>query len=367
MLQGKYAVGPNELVIGFNISKTMTQARFEENKTDMKGEITNKLLENIFYDQNDKSYVSTIKKVNHLFLLSISILLISVILASSLHQVTFGQQRVNVAAVGDWGCNSDTRNTVNNINAKKPTLVLGLGDYSYQPTAKCWLNAIKPIEKKVKINIGNHESSPKYGLNQYMESFGLSKQYYSFDHGNIHILTMATELSSKKGSDQFKFVENDLKKASSNTKIKWIVVNLHKPLYTSPNSCSSSSCTSSTSLINAYHPLFDKYRVDLVLQGHIHNYQRTYPIQYNSKKPTSPIVTTKSTSNYNNPKGEIFVIIGTGGINFHGLKSKASFVSKQDAIRFGALDFTVTNSGKKLDAKFYGNDGSIRDSFTIQK
>lgn len=98
MLQGKYAVGPNELVIGFNISKTMTQARFEENKTDMKGEITNKLLENIFYDQNDKSYVSTIKKVNHLFLLSISILLISVILASSLHQVTFGQQRVNVAA-----------------------------------------------------------------------------------------------------------------------------------------------------------------------------------------------------------------------------------------------------------------------------
>lgn len=124
---------------------------------------------------------------------------------------------------------------------------------------------------------------------------------------------------------------------------------------------------SSMSLINAYHPLFDKYRVDLVLQGHIHNYQRTYPIQYNSKKPTSPIVTTKSTSNYNNPKGEVFVIIGTGGINFHGLKSKASFVSKQDAIRFGALDFTITNSGKKLDAKFYGNDGSIRDSFTVQK
>lgn len=154
-----------------------------------------------------------------------------------------------------------------------------MGDYSYQI-------AIKPIDKKVKINIGNHESSPKYGLNQYMKSFGLSKQYYSFD---------------------------------------------------------------------------------LVLQGHIHNYQRTYPIQYNSKKPTSPIVTTKSTSNYNNPKGEVFVIVGTGGINFHGLKSKASFVSKQDAIRFGALDFTITNSGKKLDAKFYGNDGSIRDSFTIQK
>lgn len=367
MLQGIYAADPYELVISFNISKTMTQAGFEENRTDMQGVIRNKLLENIFYDHKIKSLVSTINKANHPFVQLISILLISIILAINLHQVSFAQQRINVAAVGDWGCNSDTKNTVNNINAKKPTLVLGLGDYSYQTTAKCWLNTIKPVDKKVKINIGNHESSPKYGLNQYMKSFGLSKQYYSFDHGNIHILTMATELSSKKGSDQFKFVESDLKKASSSTKIKWIIVNLHKPLYTSPNSCSSSSCTSSTSLINAYHPLFDKYMVDLVLQGHIHNYQRTYPIQYNSKKPTSPIVTTKSTSNYNNPKGEVFVIVGTGGINFHGLKSKASFVSKQDAIRFGVLDFTIINSGKKLDAKFYGNDGSIRDSFTIQK
>jgi len=26
-----------------------------------------------------------------------------------------------------------------------------LGDYSYQPTAKCWLTAIKPIDKVTKI------------------------------------------------------------------------------------------------------------------------------------------------------------------------------------------------------------------------
>lgn len=50
MLQGEYAVDPNELVIGFDISKTITQARFEENTTDMQGEIRNKLLENIIYD-----------------------------------------------------------------------------------------------------------------------------------------------------------------------------------------------------------------------------------------------------------------------------------------------------------------------------
>jgi 3',5'-cyclic AMP phosphodiesterase CpdA len=277
------------------------------------------------------------------------------------------QQRINVAAVGDWGCDSNTKKTVSNINAKKPTLVLGLGDYSYQPTATCWLNTIKPVDKITKINIGNHEATPKQGLNQYLKHFGMSKEYYSFDHGNVHFLILATELPSKKGSDQFKFAENDLKKASSNTKTKWIVVTLHKQLYTSPNSCSSSTCKSNPSRIDTYHPLFDKYRVDLVLQGHIHNYQRTFPIMYDSKNPTKPIVTSKNPSSYTNPKGEVFVLIGVGGINFHGLTGKPSFVSKQEAIRFGALDFTITNSGKKLDAKFFGNDGSVRDSFTIQK
>ena len=60
-------------------------------------------------------------------MLLISILLITIILVCSLLQGTFAQQRINIAAVGDWGCNSDTKNTVNNVNAKKPTLVLGLG------------------------------------------------------------------------------------------------------------------------------------------------------------------------------------------------------------------------------------------------
>ena len=105
-------------------------------------------------------------------LLTICILSISII-TNSLH-VADAQQRISIVATGDWGCNSDTKNTVNNIIAKKPSLVLALGDYSYQPTTKCWLNAIKPIDKVTKINIGNHENAPKYGLGQYMKHFGLS-------------------------------------------------------------------------------------------------------------------------------------------------------------------------------------------------
>ena len=51
----------------------------------------------------------------------------------------------NIAAVGDWGCNSNTDKTVNSIKTQSPELILGLGDYSYESSADCWLDTIEPI------------------------------------------------------------------------------------------------------------------------------------------------------------------------------------------------------------------------------
>ena len=63
-----------------------------------------------------------------------------------------------------------------------------------------------------------------------------------------------------------------------------------------------------------YHSLFDKFGVDIVLEGHVHNYQRSYPIACNPKNLSGPIVTSASENNYNNPEGQIYVIVGTGGV-----------------------------------------------------
>jgi hypothetical protein len=40
-----------------------------------------------------------------------------------------------------------------------------------------------------------------------------------------------------------------------------------------------------------YHPLLGEYYVDMVLQGHQHNYQRIFPINYNKMVPDQPKVT----------------------------------------------------------------------------
>jgi hypothetical protein len=102
------------------------------------------------------------------------------------------------------------------------------------------------------------------------------------------------------GSPQYNFVRNDLGLTSHNPNVQWILVTIHEPAYSSPNSCS--SCKAPDSLSDTYHPLFDQYGVDLVLEGHVHNYQRSYPISYNINNPLNPIITDSSKTNYINPK-----------------------------------------------------------------
>jgi hypothetical protein len=54
----------------------------------------------------------------------------------------------NFAALGDTNCNSITESIVEDIQAKAPEIVLGLGDYIYNDDeAGCWLEIVEPIDK----------------------------------------------------------------------------------------------------------------------------------------------------------------------------------------------------------------------------
>ena len=272
------------------------------------------------------------------------------------------------AAAGDWACNSNTINTVKTIQKINPNLVLGLGDYYYSDyhnesrSPDCWFKIIKPIEQKIKIAIGNHENDPPSLLKLFMNHFNLTKEYYSFNYQNVHFVALSTEIPLGIGSEQYNFVNSDLAKASSDPNINWIIAYYHRKAYSSP-----SIVGPFTVVRDTYHPLFDKYHVDLVLNTDMHNYQRSYPIKYNSINPAKPIITdSKNTSNYTNPQGTIFVIAGTAGAHFFPLYGKAPYIITQ-YLEHGFFDAAIINNGKTLDAKFYDNDGSIKDQFTIKK
>ena len=282
----------------------------------------------------------------------------------------------NIAAAGDWGCNSNTDKTVNSIKAQSPELILGLGDYSYESSADCWLDTIEPIydsnnpnANNMQISIGNHENSGSEDLNTYLNAFSLTRQFgqvYSFNFNNVHFLSMATEISYSSGSSQNVFVKNDLAAAAANSNIDWIIVYFHKPMYSSPSSCS--SCSGESSLRDIYHPIFDQYGVDIVLEGHTHDYQRSFPIKFNSNSKSNPTITDTNRNNYIDPVGEIHAIVGTGGVNFHSLSSQKSFIAFQQSNRFGYLNIDIQNNGTNLIGKFISNEGgALLDQFTISK
>jgi hypothetical protein len=281
----------------------------------------------------------------------------------------------NIATIGDWGCNSNTDKTINSINTQSPELILGLGDYSYESSADCWLDALVPIydpnnpnANNMQISIGNHENSASEDFNTYLNAFSLTRQFgqvYSFNFNNVHFLSMATEISYSSGSSQNVFVKNDLAAAAANPNIDWIIVYFHKPMYSSPSSCS--SCSGESSLRDIYHPIFDQYGVDIVLEGHTHDYQRSFPIKFNSNSKSNPIITDTNRNNYIDPAGQIHAIVGTGGVNFHSLNSQNSFIAFQQSNRFGHLNIDIQNNGTNLIGKFISNEGGILDQFTISK
>jgi len=186
---------------------------------------------------------------------------------------------------------------------------------------------------------------------------------------------MATEIPYEQGSPQFEFVNNDLIKTKTNSSIDWIIVYYHAPMYTSKTS----NHEGLGPFRDLYHNLFTKYGVDLVLQGHVHNYQRSYPLIYNSETPSNPIIAQStilhnvaSNNNNNNNifvegKGTIFAIVGTGGQDLHGLEDQAYFTANQFEDH-GFLELKTINNGKSLVGQFYSNDGNIiKDKFIIEK
>jgi len=280
-------------------------------------------------------------------------------------------QKFNFVAAGDFSCSAEANRTVTDMVKKNPQIVIALGDLSYERSPNCWLDTISPIDSsgKVKIAFGDHDMSNElFKYNTYLRHFNLTKPYYAFNYKNVHFLAMATAKNSlipyDRTSQQYQFVKNDLKLAYDNKSIDWIIVYSFKPLYSS-----NTTHPGGEELRNSYHPLFEKYGVDIVLQAHNHNYQRTYPITFNETTPSSPIVLDKDKQNlYDNPRGPIFVTAGTAGAPLYNFTGQTPFIISQFA-QYGFLnvDIEKLQNSNTLRGTFYDNKLNKLDNFTIRK
>jgi len=300
---------------------------------------------------------------------------------SSMKNAVHTPNNFNIAIASDWGCKGDAEKTANNIQYHNPELVIAGGDLSYKGSAACWMDIIAPFKDKTTISMGDHDYNDTVGgkagaMNNYLKPLGMTNTYYSFNLYNVHFLAIDPYVAYGPNSAQYKFVVNDLENAYNDRTIAWIFVIEHIPLYTSP-----SKHPADSTIRDVFHPLFDKYNVDLVFSGDNHNYQRTYPLIYNPSDSSSPIISKKDHNSYKDDKsGVIYLISGTAGRSHYDITQQSPFVAKQDDTQFGFLNIDI-KSDKALVGTFYANEkvpnynpisdtnqrGNILDQFTISQ
>ena len=248
------------------------------------------------------------------------------------------------------------------------------GDCAYSGKITGFLSGIKPVDDKQGSNrsmcryaVGNHdvEGSKEQDLRSHI---GVSKNYYSFDRGNIHVLVLDSE-NSPTGSAQKNFADADLKAASESATTDWIFVTFHRPLYTADNSHHDSD---ESNMRSTYHPMFDKYGVDLLLLGHVHSVQVTYPISNN--KDNSPNIVTKTSGPYDFSEighGCIQIVNGTLGHDSGGalykLDNTPSYNQYQNDSDNMMVKLATSNNGKTLTIEVMNQDGSVKKTLVINK
>lgn len=191
---------------------------------------------------------------------------------------------------GDW---PRWRDNISRTMAKfNPSFVLFNGDFvrqgDYQWEWDNWFAAAQEywvdndnLTIPIIPCIGNHELYGDPGGAAYYGQFYLpylpaDEKWYSLNWGpDLHIIVLNSETSVS--GDQLDWLKSDL---IAHEDYRWKVAIFHKPAF-------SGGIHESTLSIQRYWvPLFDNYHVDLVISGHDHDYERTYPINYTISENT---------------------------------------------------------------------------------
>lgn len=102
--------------------------------------------------------------------------------------------------------------------------------------------------------------------------------YYSFDWKNIHFISLCSEgeacASYFPGSQQYNWLENDLKNIDRSI-TPWVIAYWHRPWYSSN---SDSDAQEGLAMKKSMETLLFNANVSLAVNGHIHAYERTFPV-----------------------------------------------------------------------------------------
>jgi acid phosphatase type 7 len=189
---------------------------------------------------------------------------------------------IHFLAIGDTNpaLGDSTTNVLNQVLPKNPDFTLHLGDIQYYDstveTWALWAQKMQPLLSSGAFfpSIGNHELEKPDELTNYTlryfhgAGFGGTDEYYSFHSGGVWFFVLDTELPSDASAPQSVWLTAQLDAAMKSPGFRFSIVYFHKPFVTCGD-------TGDNPAARAFmEPLFVQYKVPLVLQAHMHGYER---------------------------------------------------------------------------------------------
>jgi 3',5'-cyclic AMP phosphodiesterase CpdA len=169
------------------------------------------------------------------------------------------------------------------------------------------------------------------------------EQNYWFDIGDVRFVAVNSNVEFEVLRDKVApWMDTVLREAGD----RWKVAFFHHPAYT--NSKHSPSGKLQQTLI----PLFDRYRVNLALQGHNHLYERSQPIRGGNVVAAGD--------------GTVYVTTGAGGAELYDArKEPSSYIVKQDDKQWS---FTVVDvTPQTMSLQQIGSAGQMIDQVEIPR
>ncbi len=212
------------------------------------------------------------------------------------------------------------------------------GNHEYNPQIQ---NDIDEGIKRLSLQWNNQFTLPDNGVD------GIKETNYYIDYQGVRFIALNSNILIE---EQAKWLE----KVLSDNPNKWTIATYHHPIF------SASRGRDNEILRGLWKPLFDKYNVDLALQGHDHTYTRGRVEPYE--------VNLVDGENLQDITGTVYVVSVSGGKMYKVKPGWEDYEALRDRVGNNKQLFQVISvDGDKLTYKSYTATGELFDAFDLIK
>jgi len=267
-------------------------------------------------------------------------------------------QAFTFVVVGDTQTNGEVAKRVSDLAYEhRPNVLLHAGDLvDTGSTKRDWTDtffpSMQPLLARVPMLpvLGNHEQDAQLYYD-YM-SLPDPERWYSSVYGDAEFFMIDGNRSLAEQSEQLLWLEGAL----SNSQAKWKFAVLHQPLFTSDSNdygdTLKGASTRGDMNVRNIVALLEKHDVDICFSGHVHDYERTFPIMGEGVVPYEQ-------------GGVIYVTAAGGGGHLEDFDPANTWFGHKKARRHHFV--YVALHGDLLEFQAIDEDGRLFDSMQLRK